>query len=99
MMDLFAQTWTTLTSNKTRSFLTMFGIAWGLICLILMTSMGEGMWVAQQQKARALGQNIMILWGGITSKGGEGIRPGKVIRLTLDDYFTLKTKATHLQRL
>jgi hypothetical protein len=28
-----------------------------------MLRMGEGMWVAQKQKARALGQNIMIVWG------------------------------------
>ena len=98
-MQLLIQTFMNLAANKTRSFLTMFGIAWGLVCLILMTSMGEGMWVAQKQKARTLGQNIIILWGGMTSKGGEGIRPGKVIRLTLDDYFTLKQKATHLQRL
>jgi putative ABC transport system permease protein len=98
-MALLKQTWMNLAANKTRSFLTMFGIAWGLICLILMTSMGEGMWVAQRQKTRALGQNIMIVWGGLTSKGKEGIRPGKSIRLTLDDYFTLKDKATYLQRL
>ena len=88
-----------LSANKTRSFLTMFGIAWGLICLILMTSIGEGLWVAQKRKTRALGQNIMIVWGGMTSKGKEGVRPGKVIRLTLDDYFLLKNKATDLQRL
>jgi putative ABC transport system permease protein len=98
-MALLAQTWMNLAANKTRSFLTMFGIAWGLVCLILMTSMGEGMWVAQQQKMRALGQNVIILWGGMTSKGGTGVRPGKEIRLTLDDYFLLKQKATYLQRL
>jgi putative ABC transport system permease protein len=98
-MVLLAQTWINLKANKTRSFLTMFGIAWGLICLILMTSMGEGMWVAQQQKARTLGQNIMIVWGGLTSKGMEGIRPGKSIRLTIEDYLVLKQKATYLQRL
>ncbi len=98
-MALLKQTLMNLAANKTRSFLTMFGIAWGLICLILMTSMGEGMWVAQKQKTRALGQNIMIAWGGMTSKGTEGVRPGKVIRLTLDDFFTLKDKATYLQRL
>jgi putative ABC transport system permease protein len=98
-MALLVQTYMNLAANKTRSFLTMFGIAWGLICLILMTSIGEGLWVAQKQKTRALGQNIMIVWGGMTSKGGEGIRPGKSIRLTLDDYLTLKQKATYLQRL
>jgi putative ABC transport system permease protein len=97
-MDLLAQTWLNLKANKTRSFLTMFGIAWGLVCLILMTAMGEGMWVAQKQKARSLGQNIMIVWGGMTSKGMEGVRAGKIIRLTLDDYFKVKEQATYLQR-
>jgi putative ABC transport system permease protein len=97
-MALLTQTWMNLAANKTRSFLTMFGIAWGLVCLILMTSMGEGMWVAQAQKARALGQNIMIVWGGTTSKGKEGVRAGKIIRLTLDDYLLLKGRATYLGR-
>ncbi|HVN82083.1 MAG TPA: ABC transporter permease [Terriglobia bacterium] len=98
-MDLIRQTWMTLKANKTRSFLTMFGIAWGLICLILMTAIGEGMWVAQKRKAASLGQNIMIVWGGMTSKGGEGVRAGRNIRLTLEDYFTLKSEASYLQRL
>jgi len=97
-MDLLVQTWLNLKANKTRSVLTMFGIAWGLVCLILMTAMGEGMWVAQKQKARALGQNIMIVWGGMTSKGMQGVRAGKDIRLTLEDYFRLKQQATYLQR-
>ena len=98
-MGLLQQTWMHLTANKTRSFLSMFGIAWGLICLILMTSMGEGLWVAQERKTRALGQNILIVWGGMTSKGREGVRPGRTIRLTLDDYLLLKREARHLRRL
>jgi putative ABC transport system permease protein len=97
-MELLKQTWINLRANRSRSILTMFGIAWGLVCLILMTAMGEGMWVAQKEKARALGQNIMIVWGGMTSKGMAGIRAGKDIRLTLEDYFQIKQRATHLQR-
>jgi putative ABC transport system permease protein len=97
-MELLSQTWLNLKTNKTRSFLTMFGVGWGLVCLILMTAMGEGMWVAQKEKARLLGQNIMIVWGGTTSKGIEGVRAGKNIRLTLDDYRKLKEQATYLQR-
>jgi putative ABC transport system permease protein len=96
-MELLKQTWLNLKANKTRSFLTMFGIAWGLVCLILMNAVGQGMWIAQKDKARTLGQNIMIVWGGITSKGREGIRAGREIRLTLDDYFAVKAKAKYLQ--
>jgi putative ABC transport system permease protein len=97
-MELWIQTWSNLKANKMRSFLTMFGIAWGLVCLILMTAMGEGMWVAQKQKSRTLGQNIMIVWGGTTSKGMEGSRAGKDIRLTLDDFLSVRQQATYLER-
>ncbi len=97
-MELIRQTWLNLKANKTRSFLTMFGISWGLVCLILMTASGEGMWVAQREKAKALGQNIMIVWGGLTSKGHQGTRAGKDIILTLDDYFVVRAQATYLQR-
>jgi putative ABC transport system permease protein len=97
-MELLLQTWSNLKANKTRSLLTMFGIGWGLICLIVMTAAGEGMWVAQKDKARALGQNIIILWGGVTSKGMEGVRAGKPVRLTLEDFFVVRERATHLQR-
>lgn len=98
-MELLRQTWITLRANKTRSFLTMFGIAWGLICLILMNAVGEGMWVAQKEKARALGQNIMIVWGGVTSKGMEGTSAGRVINLTMEDFSAVKARATYLQRM
>jgi putative ABC transport system permease protein len=97
-MDLLRQTWLNLKANKTRSFLTMFGIAWGLICLILMTALGEGMWIAQKEKARLLGQNIIIVWGGTTSKGVQGVRAGKSVRLTLDDFFRVKEQATYVRR-
>ncbi len=76
----------------------MFGIAWGLICLILMTAMGEGLWVAQKQKARALGRNILIVWGGMTSKRTGGVSAGKSIYLTLDDFYRVRQKARLLQR-
>ena len=39
--------------------------------------MNEGMWEAQKQKAKTLGQNIMIVWGGTTSKGGQGARAAR----------------------
>ena len=97
-MDLLKQTWVNLTANKLRSFLTMFGIAWGLICLILMTAMGEGLWVAQKQEARSLGKNILLLWGGTTSKRTGAISAGRSMPLTLDDFYKIREKASLLER-
>ena len=41
-MELLRQTWSNLVANKLRSFLTMFGIMWGVISIVLLSAMGEG---------------------------------------------------------
>ena len=41
-MELFTQTWSNLSANKLRSFLTMFGIMWGVISIVLLAAVGEG---------------------------------------------------------
>ena len=42
LLDTFAQTLRTLWAHKLRSFLTMFGIAWGVGSLLLLVGVGEG---------------------------------------------------------
>ena len=42
LRDLFFDVLTTLWSNKLRTFLTMFGIAWGIVSIVLMVAAGEG---------------------------------------------------------
>ena len=42
VIDIFAQIFATLWAHKLRSFLTMFGIAWGVGSLLLLVGLGEG---------------------------------------------------------
>ena len=42
LADIFAQIFRTLWAHKLRSFLTMFGIAWGIGSLLLLVGLGEG---------------------------------------------------------
>ena len=42
LLDIFAQIFRTLWAHKLRSFLTMFGIAWGVGSLLLLVGLGEG---------------------------------------------------------
>ena len=67
----------TLRANKLRSFLTMFGIAWGVLSLVLMTASGEGFKVAQRDNLALLGRDILIIWGGKTSVQSEGFQSGR----------------------
>jgi len=69
---ILGQTYRTLAANKLRSFLTMFGIAWGILSLILMSAIGEGFRVGQRESLKTLGKDIMIVWGGRTSIQSKG---------------------------
>ena len=81
MVELFAQTISNLKANRLRSILTMFGIIWGIVSIIIMTSIGRGMHVAQMNKAKALGQDLMIVWGGLTTLQTEGFQAGRRVTI------------------
>ncbi len=42
LITIFAQVFRSIGANKLRSFLTMFGIAWGVASLLLLIGLGEG---------------------------------------------------------
>jgi len=94
--ELFAQVWRSLMANKLRSFLTMFGIAWGIVSIILMMAAVEGMKVGQKQVADTLGKDIMIIWGGVTSRQAGGERAGRRIFLLDSDGDLLRQQCPSL---
>ena len=65
--DLFADTVRTLWSHKLRTFLSMFGIAWGIVSITLMVAAGEGLRVGLQKQGESFGKDIMIVFAGRTS--------------------------------
>jgi putative ABC transport system permease protein len=93
ILAILAQTYRTLSANKLRSFLTMFGIAWGIMSLILMTAIGEGFRVGQKESLKTLGKDIMIIWGGRTSVQAEGYQAGRIVRLRYSDYEFIRERA------
>ena len=85
MREALVQSWQNLRANKLRSFLTMFGILWGMISVVVLSATGEGFRRGNDKVLRELGKNIGIVWGGRTSMQAGGERAGREIRLTLDD--------------
>jgi len=68
--DILENLWialATLRANKLRSFLTMFGILWGMISVVVLSATGEGFRRGNDKVLRELGKNIGIVWGGRTS--------------------------------
>lgn len=82
---LLGQVFSSLFRNKLRSFLTMGGIAWGIASIVLIVAMGDGFRDGQRNNMKSLGENIVILFGGRTSKQAGGQRAGRRIRLNYQD--------------
>ncbi len=64
ILDIFGQTLGTLWAHKLRSFLTMFGIAWGVGSLLLLVGLGEGFRSGNRKQFDTLGENVMFIWSG-----------------------------------
>jgi len=93
MKEAFLQTFENLRANKLRSCLTMFGILWGVISVVILSATGEGFRQGNEHVLRELGKNIGIVWGGRTSKQAGGERAGRQIWLTVDDARAIKAEA------
>ena len=85
LSDLVRDTLTTLAHHKLRTFLTMFGIAWGIVSITLMVAAGEGLRVGQQKVAENFGKDIMIVFAGQTSLQTGGKRAGRRLQWTAED--------------
>src|SRR3982751_3591511 len=79
--EIVVQTFRTLWAHKLRSFLTMFGIAWGVGSLLLLVGVGEGFRSGNRRQLATLGEDIMIITSGVApSVDGQrsGLRPYQI---------------------
>jgi len=83
--EIFRQAFATFRAHKMRTFLTMFGIVWGIASVILLVGLGRGFIVDQKKHMETLGKDLVIVWGGRTSAQAGGLAAGREITLTIDD--------------
>lgn len=79
LRDLIVDVMRTLWAHKLRAFLTMFGIAWGIVSIVLMVAAGEGLREGQEAQQRTLGKDIMIVFHGRTSLQAGGLHAGRLV--------------------
>src|SRR5213082_1560818 len=97
LVDIVRQSLATLWAHKLRSFLTMFGIAWGVGSLLLLVGLGEGFRSGQRRQMATMGQDIIMLWSGrvpAAEGSGTGQRP---YYLTFRDYQDIVREAKHVR--
>ncbi len=64
LIDTVEETYTALSANKTRSFLTILGIVIGIGSVIALVSIGQGAQSSIQSSIQALGSNLLIITPG-----------------------------------
>lgn len=96
MVEILSQVVQNLRANKLRSVLTMFGILWGVISVVVLSATGEGFQRGNQQVLETLGKNVGIIWGGRTSTQAGGERAGRSISLTIEDARALERDSRYL---
>src|SRR5215831_1191024 len=97
MREAIIQSFQNLRANKLRSFLTMFGILWGMISVVVLSATGEGFRRGNDKVLRELGRNIGIVWGGRTSMQAGGERAGRSIILTLEDARAIAAESSMIE--
>jgi putative ABC transport system permease protein len=86
-----------LRRNRVRSGLTMLGIIWGLVTVVLLLSYGQAVGHAVMQGFMGIGNNVIMVWGGQTSMQAGGQRSGKRIRLVQGDMEAVRDALPYLK--
>jgi putative ABC transport system permease protein len=88
MMNLnetFTESVESLRRNRMRSGLTMLGIVWGLVTVVLLLSYGRALGGAVMEGFLGFGNNVIMVYGGQTSMQAGGQRSGQKVRLVDGD--------------
>lgn len=97
LRDLVLDVLRTLWAHKLRAFLTMFGIAWGIVSIVLMVAAGEGLRKGQEEQARTLGKDVMIVFHGRTSLQAGGMHAGRMVHWVDDDVPVVQAESPDCQ--
>src|ERR1700679_3645385 len=97
MLDLLVQIFRNLWGHKLRSFLTMFGIAWGVGSLLLLVGLGEGFRSGNKRELAQYGKNIMFIYPGRAPVVEGSMNSARNYLLTYQDYLDIRKEAPHVR--
>jgi putative ABC transport system permease protein len=97
LLDIVRQSLSTLWAHNLRSFLTMFGISWGVGSLLLLVGLGEGFRSGQERNMANLGKDIMFMFPGRVPAVEGSLVSGRAYSFNYGDYLAIKNEAKSLR--
>ena len=95
-LDSYREIIDTLTRNKSRSFLTGFGVFWGVFMLVALMGGGQGLKEMLYKNFDGFAQNTVIVGADQTTKPYKGFRKGRWWTMEYKDIERLKQKVPEL---
>ena len=93
--EVFVQAIKALVGHRVRAAMTMTGIAWGIVAVVLLMAYGNGFHTAIETGfRRAFSNGTVVIWNGQTSMQAGGERAGRRIRLKEEDVEPLRQLGT-----
>jgi putative ABC transport system permease protein len=86
-----------LKAQKLRAFLTMFGIIWGTVAIIVLVAFGVGFKRQMSVNMHGIGESIAIMFPGRTTKAFQGFGTGRPIRFIEEDVRLLSTQIPEIE--
>ncbi|SFG36887.1 ABC transporter permease [Prevotella sp. KH2C16] len=90
--DTYKEILDTLTRNKSRSFLTGFGVFWGVFMLVALIGGGQGLKEMLSANFDGFATNSAIIFAQPTTKPYAGFRKGREWQMTYRDVERLKSQ-------
>jgi putative ABC transport system permease protein len=97
VLDILGQIFRTLWAHKLRSFLTMFGVAWGVGSLLLLVGLGEGFRSGNKRALAEFGEDIMFIFPGRAPVVAGSMNSARTYLLTYQDYADIRRQAAHVR--
>jgi len=97
LFEIFVQVFQAIWANKLRSFLTMFGIAWGVASLLLLVGLGEGFRSGNKRGLAELGTDVIMIFGGTIPALPDQHQGMVPYKLTLSDEAAIRVGAPHVR--
>ena len=95
-LDTYREILDTLTRNKSRSFLTGFGVFWGVFMLVALIGGGQGIKELLSKNFEGFATNSAMVWAQPTTKAYKGFRKGRMWNMEYKDVARLKGRIPEL---
>ncbi|HKJ46909.1 MAG TPA: ABC transporter permease [Balneolales bacterium] len=88
-----------LKAQKLRSSLTITGITWGTVSVVVLLAFGVGLQKQSRKNMHGMGKGIVIVFGNKTTKPFQGYPDGRRIHLRMNDVSIIKKQIPEIKKI